>query len=158
MSLALFYAKFPTQQSCVDRIEKIRWQRYGPRCPLCRSPKVGKKKENAKVGRWNCYRCKSSFTVMSGTIFHSSKVPLQKWFCCIDIVLNGTRELSSHELAEHLEVHQKTALVMQRKIAEEVDGGGANKLREYIGSSKRRFVRRIYKRQWRMYKGKRVIT
>ena len=158
MSLAVVYAKYPTKQSCIDRVEWWRWRRYGPRCPLCRSSYVRRKKDGERVGRWNCHKCKSSFTVLSGTLFNHSRVPLQKWFYALDIVLNGTRVLSSYELAEHLEIDQSPALAMQKAIAVEIDGGGADKLRELIGSSKRRFVRRIYKRQWRMYKGKKVIT
>lgn len=158
MRLADVYEKYPTQESCIARLEKIRWSRRGPRCPHCRSAHVARKKEKGRVGRWNCHRCKSSFNVLSGTVFQNTKLPLQKWFFCLDLILNGNRVLSSHELGMHLEVSQPVALLMQKRIEREVAGGGARKLRRMIGKERRRFIRRIYRRRIYKRRGKPVIT
>ena len=156
MRLQDFYEKYPTRESCLDRIEKVRWGRYGPRCPFCRSASVGRKKEGTKVGRWNCIGCKSSFTVLSGTLFVWSHTDLQKWFECINLTLNGNRVLSSHEMAVHIGVNQTTAWQMQKKIAREIYVGGEKRLREIIGTNKRVFIRR--KRKPYKRTGKPVIT
>ena len=158
MTLDAVYEKYPTKASCLARIEKVRWGRRGPRCPHCRSARVGRKKENDLVGRWNCYRCKSSFTVLSGTIFDHTQVDLQKWFHCIDLVVNGFREASSHELGVHLRLNQKTALRMKKEIVGVVDAGGVRRLQRFIGKEKRRYVRRIRRRRIYKRRGKPVIT
>ena len=156
MRLADFFERYPTHESCLARIEKIRWGRYGPRCPHCRSPNVARKKEEGYVGRWNCHRCKSTFTVLSGTVFNGTKVPLQKWFECINLILNGNRELSSHEMALHLDVNQRSSLRMIKKIAREIYIGGEKRLLKIIGTTKRCFIRRKHKPYKRS--GKPVIT
>lgn len=156
MRLDDFFEKYPTQESCFARIEKIRWGRYGPRCPHCRKSHVARKKEQGRVGRWNCHVCKSSFTVLSGTIFQGARIPLQKWFHCVNMILNGTRVLSSHELAIHLGVTQRTAWQMQKKVARELYIGGEKRLLKIIGTTKRCFIRR--KRKEYKRSGKPVIT
>ena len=158
MNLEMVYEKYPTQESCIARLEKIRWQRRGPRCPHCRSAHVARKKEKGRVGRWNCHGCKSSFNVLSGTVFQNTKLPLQKWFFCLDLLLNGTRVLSSHELGMHLDVSQPVALLMQKRIEREVEAGGGRKLQKIIGRERRFFIRRIYRRRIYKRRGKPVIT
>ncbi len=46
---------------------------------------------------------------MYGTIFESSKLPLQKWFMLIALMLNARKGVSSMELHRHLGVTYKTA-------------------------------------------------
>ena len=157
MRLDDFYEKYPTHESCLARIEKIRWGRYGPRCAHCRSVHVARKKEKGYVGRWNCHRCKSTFTVLSGMVFGGTKVPLQKWFHCVNMILNGNKVLSSHEMGFLLGVNQTTALAMQKKIAREIYVGGERGLRRIIGTSKRVFIRRP-RRPFKKRSGKPVIT
>ena len=63
----------------MEHLENIR---YGdtPYCPHCGSTHVARKADSDRIGRWNCHDCKSSFNVLSGTIFEKTQVPLQKWF------------------------------------------------------------------------------
>lgn len=157
MRLEDFYEKYPTRESCLQRIEKVRWGRYGPRCPFCRTPKVGRKTGKVRVGLWNCYRCKSTFSVLSGTIFNWSHTDLQKWFECINLTLNGNRALSSYEMSLCIDVNQSIAWAMQKKIAREIYIGGEKRLREIIGTSKRVWVRR-QRYKWKKRSGKPVIT
>lgn len=44
---------------------------------------------------------------MSGTIFHGTKIPLQKWFLAIVLMANAKKSLSSHQLARDLGLKQK---------------------------------------------------
>ena len=67
-------------------------------------------------GRWNCQDCKSSFNVLSGTIFEKTKLPLQKWFLALGLVISAKKSLSSHQLARDLELNQKSAWFMQQRI------------------------------------------
>ena len=40
--------------------------------------------------------CKSSFNVLSKTIFHQTRIPLQKWFAATALLLNAKKSISSH--------------------------------------------------------------
>ncbi len=115
MNLISVFNQFPSQQSCIDHLEAIRWPEVAL-CPLCQSDRVARKAEGQKIGRWNCHNCTSSFNVLSGTIFQGTRVPLQKWFLAISLMANAKKSLSSFQLARDLELNQKTAWFMQQRI------------------------------------------
>ena len=117
MNLITVFQKFPNQQACISHLETARWA-DSPACPHCGSDKVARKQENALVGRWNCHGCKSSFNVLSKTIFQGTKIPLQKWFLAIAIITDAKKSISSHQLARHLELNQKTAWFLNMRIRE----------------------------------------
>lgn len=89
---------------------------------------VARKQENDRVGRWNCYDCKSSYNVLSGTIFQGTQVPLQKWFATIALVANAKKSISSPQLARDLRLNQKTAWYMLQRIRAEMAKKGKKTL------------------------------
>ena len=121
MNLISIFARFPDQQSCMEHLEQLRWGDE-PSCPHCRSGCVGRKADGDRLGRFNCYDCKSSFNVLSGTIFEKTKLPLQKWFLAIGLIVKAKKSLSSHQLARDLELNQKSAWFMQRRIRAQMAG------------------------------------
>ena len=115
MNLMKIFNKFPDQEACIEHLEKVRWH-DSPQCPHCESTKVSRKGDTGRVGRWNCHACKSSFNVLSGTIMQKTRIPLQKWFLAIGLIVNAKKSLSSCQLARDLELNQKTAWYMQARI------------------------------------------
>lgn len=115
MNLFTIFRRFPDQQACIEHLESIRWAGE-PHCPHCGSLKVARKNERWRVGRWNCHDCKSSFNVLSGTIMEKTKIPLQKWFLGIGLMVNAKKSLSSCQLARDLDMTQQSALYMQHRI------------------------------------------
>ena len=115
MNLIETYEKFPTQQDCIVHLEQIRWP-VEALCPLCESDRVRRKADKIRVGRWNCHECKSSFNVLSGTVFSGTHVPLQKWFLALSLMINAKKSLSSHQLGRDLKLNHKTAWFMQQRI------------------------------------------
>ena len=115
MNLITITETFSTQQSCILHLEGIRWG-DDPRCPHCKSDEVARKKENNRVGRWNCHQCHNSFNVLQGTLFQKTKIPLQKWFLAIALMVNAKKSLSSCQLARDLQLTQQTAWFMQQRI------------------------------------------
>ena len=115
MNLITVFNQFPDQQSCLAHLEQIRWSEQAF-CPLCGSDHVARKVEKEVIGRWNCHKCKSSFNVLSGTIFSGTQIPLQKWFLAIGLMVHAKKSLSSCQLARDLEMNQKTAWYMQQRI------------------------------------------
>ncbi|MDE0371012.1 MAG: IS1595 family transposase [Rhodospirillales bacterium] len=123
MNLMTVFTRFPDHESCLEHLEKVRWGDR-PLCPHCGSVKVARKADGHRQGRWNCHGCKSSFNVLSGTIMQKTKIPLQKWFLAIALVLSAKKSLSSHQCARDLNLNQKTAwyLIMRIRKAMPVHG------------------------------------
>jgi transposase-like protein len=71
---------------------------------------------------WKCQRCERQFSVTSGTIFASRKLPIRDYLAAIAIFVNAVKGISALQLGRDLDVQYKTAFVM------------AHKLREAIGS------------------------
>lgn len=108
MNLIQIFQRFPDHEACIEHLETVRWG-DDPFCPYCGSLDVAQKDERGRMGRWNCHDCKSSFNVLSGTIFQKTKIPLQKWFLAIALILNAKKSLSSWQLARDLDMNQKSA-------------------------------------------------
>ena len=121
MNLIEVMERFPDQESCIEHLERIRWGDK-PVCPHCGCVEVKQKREEGvgRVGRYNCTACKASFKVTQGTMFHGTKIPLQKWFLAISLILNAKKSLSSCQLARDLDLNQKTAWYMQARIRAEM--------------------------------------
>ncbi|MCC6981832.1 MAG: IS1595 family transposase [Bauldia sp.] len=115
MNLLAIFSRFPDQESCIEYLEKVRWGDE-PSCPYCGSVNVARKGEAGRVGRWNCHSCKSSFNVLAKTIFEKTRIPLQKWFLAIGLVINAKKSLSSWQLSRDLDLNQKTAWYVQQRI------------------------------------------
>jgi transposase-like protein len=58
----------------------------------------------------------TSFSVTVGTIFHKTKLDLQRWFVAISLVLNAKKGISSRQLARDIDVTKDTAWFMQMRI------------------------------------------
>lgn len=115
MNLLSIFSRFPDQEACIAHLEKVRWA-GSPNCPYCGATTVARKSDSGRTGRWNCYGCKSSFNVLSGTIFEKTRIPLQKWFLAIGIIVNAKKSVSSFQLARDLDMNQKSAWYLQQRI------------------------------------------
>lgn len=147
MNLITVFQQFPTHESCIEHLENVRWGEI-PACPHCGSVTVARKVDGHRVGRWNCHGCKSSFNVLSATIFEKTKIPLQKWFLGIAIILNAKKSISSYQLSRDLDLNQKSAWYMGMRIREAMadDGDLLTGILEadesYIGGKPRKGNRR----------------
>ena len=116
MSIVSTIKKFTNQESCIAYLEQARWNGK-PVCPYCDSENTNKTyNQDTERFRHFCNGCKKSFSVTVGTIFHDSRLPLQKWFLAIDLILNAKKGLSSCQLARDLDVRQATAWSMGHRI------------------------------------------
>ncbi len=71
---------------------------------------------------WKCKACGHQFSVTSGTIFASRKLPIRDYLAAIAIFVNAVKGISALQLGRDLDCQYKTAFVL------------AHKLREAIGS------------------------
>jgi len=112
MNLIQIFKQFPTQESCIAHLEKMRWGNT-PVCPYCQSTNTN---HLVKENRHHCNGCRKSFSVTIGTIFHDTRLPMQKWFLAITLMLNAKKGISSRQLARDLELPVKTAWSMNHRI------------------------------------------
>ena len=134
MNLIDVMERFPDQEACIAFLERVRWKGK-PECPHCQSQKLFRREhenETGRIGRWNCRHCKATFRVLHGTFFHGTKIPLQKWFLAISLIVNAKKSLSSCQLARDLDLNQKTAWFMQVRIRAEMATKGNTLLKGII--------------------------
>lgn len=115
MNLSTIFSRYPDHEACIEHLEEVRWGDE-TRCPHCNSEQVGRKADGDRIGRWNCHSCHASFNVLAGTIFEKTRIPLQKWFLAIGLMLNAKKSLSSCQLGRDLDLNQKSAWYMQQRI------------------------------------------
>ncbi len=122
MNLIDVMERFPDQETCISFLEHVRWN-GNPKCPHCESRKLKRREhetETGRIGRWNCQDCKATFRVLHGTLFHGTKIPLQKWFLAISLIVNAKKSISSYQLQRDLNLNQKTAWFMRVRIQAEM--------------------------------------
>jgi transposase-like protein len=105
MNIVQVYKQFPTQDDCIKHLEQVRWGE-APKCPYCNSTNQS---PLPKEKRYHCNNCNTSFSVTVGTIFHKTKIDLQKWFVAISLVLNAKKGYSARQLGRDIDVTKDTA-------------------------------------------------
>ena len=110
MNIVRIFERFPTQESCIARLEQARWGGT-PKCAYCDSDNTIRNQH-----RHYCYDCKTSFSVTVGTIFHHTHMPLQKWFLAVMLMLNAKKGLSALQLSRDIHVNKNTAWRINMQI------------------------------------------
>ena len=87
-----------------------------PSCPYCKSHK---QTPLPKEHRYHCNSCNTSYGVTVKTIFHRTRLPLQKWLLAVSMILSAKKGMSARQLARHLHVNRNTAwrVAMQIRYA-----------------------------------------
>ena len=124
MNITEIYKRFPTEDDCIKHLEQVRWDGK-PRCPYCNSVRCS---PAPKENRHHCNRCKSSFSVTVGTIFHRTHLPLQKWFLALSLMLNARKGLSSRQLSRDLDVNKNTGWRISMQIRKAMSQAGNREL------------------------------
>lgn len=118
---AIRYFSDPDQ--CEAYMRRIRWSDSVPVCPNCgaKGVRIGEIKTRRML---RCKDCRKQFSSRLGTVFESSKIPLDKWFLTVWLVANCKNGISSYEVARDIGVTQTTAWFMLHRIraAMEVEG------------------------------------
>jgi transposase-like protein len=98
----------------------VRWAETDgkPVCPHCGCEIVWDCRKANGAPRWRCKACRKSFSVTSGTIFASAKLPLRDYLAAIAIFVNEVKGKAALALSRDLGVQYKTAFVLAHKIRE----------------------------------------
>lgn len=121
MNIIEIFRQFPTQEACIKHLEKARWGDT-PVCAYCGSTNTYPLKIEL---RHHCNACRRSFSVTVGTIFFDTRLPMQKWFLAISLILNAKKGISSRQLARDLELPVKTAWSLAHRIRKAMKDDGS---------------------------------
>ena len=111
-----FHEMFPDEAAAVNWFADVRWP-DGKCCPECGSINVVDVK-NAKPMPYRCRDCRKHFSVKTGTVMQSSKLPVRKWLYAMYLMSVSKKGLSSLQLARELNIAQEAAWRLGHKIRE----------------------------------------
>src|ERR1051325_919937 len=149
---------------------RLRWQDNGgkPYRPRCGATTVWQSRRKGCL-RWQCKACQKDFSLTSGTLFASRKLPIRAYLLAIAIFCNEVKGKSMLALGRDLGTSYKAAFVLAHKLREAMASevrqsaiGGEGKRAEldggyfggYIKPANRK-VDRIDRRKRRHQTGKR---
>lgn len=115
--------RLKTQKDCLTYFESIRFEE-GYFCPHCGNEPHYKLKKEFQY-RCATPKCRKTFNVLTGTIFHNTHIPLTAWFTAIYLLGTLKRGINSVALSEILGIRQATCWFMLHRIREgfRVKGG-----------------------------------
>jgi transposase-like protein len=153
MNLIDVTQKLGNKESCLEYLEQMRWPN-GVCCLKCgitgkddkgreviskfttnettrkRYSKRKKKVVEVKVPARSLYQCKEcgyQFSATTGTIFHDSHLPLEKWFMAVALILEAKKGVSALQVGRNLHIPQenyKTVWYLCHRIREAMQEGG----------------------------------
>lgn len=133
LTISVIAKKFSNETAAYELLEEMRWPN-GPECPHCGSVNRAyfinaKSRRITKAGNasfrrlWKCAECKKQFSVLVGTIFHRSHVPLSKWLMALYMMSASKNGVAAYEVHRTLGVTNKTAWFMMHRIREAMKRG-----------------------------------
>ncbi len=114
MSLTQFLDSYGAEQQCEQVLEQSRWPQ-GFQCPKCQS-KGHSSYRRGGVKVFQCRACRSQTTLTEATIFHSTKLPLTKWFQAMYFLSQNKNNVSILELRRLVGLSYPAAWRMKHKI------------------------------------------
>jgi transposase-like protein len=103
-------------------LEKLLWA-DGRVCGYC-----GVAEDNSPIatrpGYYQCNACRKQFTVMVGTVFERSHIPLNKWLMAAALLCASKKGVSAHQVHRMLGLTYKSAWFMMHRLREAMAPGG----------------------------------
>ncbi|WP_093150164.1 IS1595 family transposase [Thalassobaculum litoreum] len=106
-----------TEDEARSLFRAIRWADTDgePVCPRCGCFAVNEYKSRPI---FKCKGCGHQFSITSGTIFASRKLPVRDILLAIALFVNGAKGMSALQMSRNLDVQYKSAYVLLHKIRE----------------------------------------
>src|SRR5690349_16938660 len=130
-SLPALMARVPNEEAAYLLMEDLRWSATGIACPHCgslakhyflkpRDPEGRKTRTGSRSQRrvWKCKDCRKQFSVLTGTIFHGTKIPLQTWLFVVFEMCASKNGVAAREIERKYDVTPKSAWFMVHRIRE----------------------------------------
>ena len=127
LNLTTIAKQFADEEAAWLFLEETRWP-DGPVCPHCGgvnhayylAPKSGAR--STRTGKvsyrrlWKCGDCRQQFSVLVGTVFEDSKIPVSKWILASHLLSAGKNCVSALELSRTLGIGYRAAWFMAHRI------------------------------------------
>lgn len=109
-----------SDQDAENMFSSLRWPltEGKPACPRCECQICYDCRRTDERPRWRCKACGSDFSLTSGTLFASHKLPLKTYLMAIAMFCNEVKGKSMLALSRDLDVQYKTAFVLAHKLRE----------------------------------------
>ena len=111
--------RYGTEQACVDRLTLVLWP-TGVTCRNCgnrRCPAFDVPSASGKVRHlYQCSKCRTQFSVTTGTVFHQSHVSLRDWFLAVYFMAVSKDRVPARQLERILGVSYETAFSMKQRL------------------------------------------
>jgi hypothetical protein len=114
LSMAEFIEQYGTEAKCYRALYRSRWPK-GFRCPACNDRARSRFRRDSRV-YYQCCACRHQTTLISGTLFEGTKLPLRSWFLALYLLTSTKTNLSALELKRHLGVRYRTAWRLKHKV------------------------------------------
>lgn len=108
--------KFDSEEKSEAWFIEQRWP-DGVACPFCGSIEVSAR-ASRKPQPYRCRSCRKDFSVKTGTLLHSSNIPLSKWAIAFYLYATNLKGVSSMKLHRDLGITQKSAWHMAHRVRE----------------------------------------
>jgi len=112
LSLNEFLKQYGSEAQCIDALYAWRWSE-GFACPVCGHDKHC---EVSARRLQQCNRCHHQTSVIAGTIFESTKLPLMTWFQGIYLLTQDKKGISAMQLHRQLGISYNAAWRMKHKL------------------------------------------
>jgi transposase-like protein len=131
--------RIPDEPSAYKFLEQMRWGN-DPFCPHCHSGNVvylnpadgstRKTRTGSRSSRrvWKCRDCRKQFSVLTGTVFHGTKIPVRTWIFVVFEMCTSKNGVAAREVERKYGVTNKTAWFMLHRIREAMKGDGLDML------------------------------
>jgi transposase-like protein len=115
LSLVGFLEQYGTEAACARALRRARWPR-GFVCPRCEGRRYSRCANRHGERLWQCSACRHQTSLISDTLFASTKLPLTRWFLALYLLTQSKTNIAALELMRHLGVCYRTAWRMKHKV------------------------------------------
>jgi transposase-like protein len=139
LSIPALANRVQTEADACELLESLRWPVGQPDvCPLCGvteakfyflKPKDGTEGRKTRTGAnsqrrvWKCATCRKQFSVLTGTVFHGSKIPVKTWLFVVFEMCASKNGVSAREIERKYDLTAKSAWFMLHRIREAMKPG-----------------------------------
>ena len=116
LSMPEFFDSYSSPEQCEELVRRWRWPQ-GFVCPRCQGTWHSEFRRDQRL-YFQCSSCRYQCSLVSGTIFESSKLALPTWFLAMHLITQAKNSVSALELKRHLGVSYPTAWLLKHKIME----------------------------------------
>lgn len=112
MTLPKLAKLYGNDEACREILTRLRWPE-GVTCSRCKNRNVWYVESRKQ---FTCSECSYQFSVLTGTIFNDTHLPLTTWFMAVLLLVEARKGISANQVKRTLGVSYKTAWYLCHRI------------------------------------------